>query len=293
MKNLLLTLVTSEPDSPDDTAAYNLPEETHIRLESVIWPLVKSTIMAKEVGPSEGRSLPNRIRFPYARHSSYPELRHLVETFRPMDVWPCTVDLPRWRERGITMRERFGAYCRGNSFEHDQLLVRLSTPELHTRGEAANESQETAATSPGESSSPVHPPNRWPHGTDVEGRPTLAPEARQAMPMTTEATRIKLTTEHEQCDAPVRMLPTKRLHSFVEREEQVDDDNDMNRRRGRMTTDLQVDSQASTLSDRAYETRLDAFRTTILNCEGADWRSIGLISTTDNHSTLDEELGSS
>ncbi|PTB71812.1 hypothetical protein M440DRAFT_1343181 [Trichoderma longibrachiatum ATCC 18648] len=45
-------------------------------------------------------SLPNTIRFPYSRHSSYAELCHLVDAFRPRDVWPCTFHLEAWQSRG-------------------------------------------------------------------------------------------------------------------------------------------------------------------------------------------------
>ncbi|KAF5594217.1 hypothetical protein FPANT_4912 [Fusarium pseudoanthophilum] len=41
-------------------------------------------------------SLPRTIYFPYSRHSSLPELRHFVEAFRPLDVWPCTVNNAEW-----------------------------------------------------------------------------------------------------------------------------------------------------------------------------------------------------
>lgn len=44
--------------------------------------------------------LPRRVRFPYSRHSSYPELCHLVERFRPMDVWPCTYNTKEWLQHG-------------------------------------------------------------------------------------------------------------------------------------------------------------------------------------------------
>lgn len=44
--------------------------------------------------------LPKIIHFPYSRHSSYPELCHFVETFRPKDVWPCTVSPTEWMRNG-------------------------------------------------------------------------------------------------------------------------------------------------------------------------------------------------
>jgi DNA cross-link repair 1C protein len=47
-----------------------------------------------------GDKLPNVIRFPYSRHSSYPELCNLIDAFKPKDVWPCTFHLESWQEKG-------------------------------------------------------------------------------------------------------------------------------------------------------------------------------------------------
>lgn len=44
--------------------------------------------------------LPRKIRFPYARHSSYPEICELVELFKPRDVWPCTESPLEWQKNG-------------------------------------------------------------------------------------------------------------------------------------------------------------------------------------------------
>lgn len=46
--------------------------------------------------------LPRVITFPYSRHSSYPELRDLVKLFKPMDVYPCTVNKSQWHEGKAT-----------------------------------------------------------------------------------------------------------------------------------------------------------------------------------------------
>lgn len=45
-------------------------------------------------------ALPTIITFPYARHSSYPELCHLLQVLKPRDVWPCTVSPREWFENG-------------------------------------------------------------------------------------------------------------------------------------------------------------------------------------------------
>lgn len=46
-------------------------------------------------------NLPSLITFPYSRHSSYAELCHLVDTCKPKDVWPNTVNPREWLEQGL------------------------------------------------------------------------------------------------------------------------------------------------------------------------------------------------
>lgn len=63
---------------------------------------------------------PNRtIHFPYSRHSSFSELRHLVGVFLPRDICPCTVDLGSWSEE-LSMHALFGDLCSGQEFYFDQ-----------------------------------------------------------------------------------------------------------------------------------------------------------------------------
>src|SRR4051812_34486911 len=45
-------------------------------------------------------ALPNTILFPYSRHSSFPELCHLVSVIKPKDIWPCTATQLEWHENG-------------------------------------------------------------------------------------------------------------------------------------------------------------------------------------------------
>lgn len=57
--------------------------------------------MEDREGKLSGKSLPKVITFPYARHSSYFELCHLVKVFNPKDVYPCTADEENWHEGKI------------------------------------------------------------------------------------------------------------------------------------------------------------------------------------------------
>lgn len=63
----------------------------------------KSQISDSQVSSdvSDGAALPSLITFPYSRHSSYPELCHLLKALNPKDVWPCAVYPHEWLERGV------------------------------------------------------------------------------------------------------------------------------------------------------------------------------------------------
>lgn len=59
------------------------------------------------------------IHFPYSRHSSYNELRHLVSRLQPKDICPCAVSLETWSEE-VSMRALFGDLCAEQIFHFDQ-----------------------------------------------------------------------------------------------------------------------------------------------------------------------------
>jgi DNA cross-link repair 1C protein len=61
------------------------------------------------------------IHFPYSRHASYNELRHLVSVLKPKDVCPCTVDEDSWSEE-ISMQTLFGDLCSERYFNYDRRL---------------------------------------------------------------------------------------------------------------------------------------------------------------------------
>lgn len=64
--------------------------------------------------------LPRTITFPYSRHASYEECCDLVSAFKPLDVYPCTVDERKWFA-GVTMASLFGQYCDGGFiYRHDK-----------------------------------------------------------------------------------------------------------------------------------------------------------------------------
>ena len=72
-------------------------------------------------------------QFPYSRHSSYNELCHLVEVFRPVDIHPCTVEEATWIW-DFSMESLFGHLCSGTVFAHDKDMLSLESQraELQT-----------------------------------------------------------------------------------------------------------------------------------------------------------------
>ncbi|RPA76265.1 hypothetical protein BJ508DRAFT_365159 [Ascobolus immersus RN42] len=91
-----------------------------------IWAKVDN----RPIFDSQGMQLPNRITFPYSRHSSYGELHELVAAFRPRDVYPCVTDLESYTPEK-TMALLFGDVCDNESgvFCHDEEM-RRDYPEL-------------------------------------------------------------------------------------------------------------------------------------------------------------------
>ncbi|KAI0133730.1 hypothetical protein BJ170DRAFT_715874 [Xylariales sp. AK1849] len=301
MKALLIVLVSGGCNESLDLDIDDFSEDVQTRLGSVIWPVVKSLAIPKDQNhqaelSSAVKSLPKRISFPYARHSTYPELKHLVQTFRPRDMWPNTVDISYWVERGITMRSLFGDCCSGSVFEHDLLVQEVAKEQLvdrPQREEEANasgeDSQRTASFL--EPSSPLVPstdPLEPEHEAKVmeEHSPTQYVSSRKSVPaadvISISSSDSSSSTEMDPSEEP--QLPSKRsFQVFSENETQNQDPGD--------DPEMQGDSQASALSARAYETRQRAFRTADENGEGRNWGSINLLSTTDHHSSMDEELG--
>ncbi|KAJ5036497.1 hypothetical protein NUH16_004372 [Penicillium rubens] len=101
---------------------------------------LKNLVTALSHGPSEAsngssrRDLPNTIRFPYSRHSSYSELCELVAAFRPKDIHPCTVDPTTWSE-DVSIRRLFGHLCSGTDFSHDNHMRQTVADDADDEGD--------------------------------------------------------------------------------------------------------------------------------------------------------------
>ncbi|KAI2768239.1 Metallo-hydrolase/oxidoreductase [Daldinia loculata] len=249
-------------------------------------------------GEDQPDVLTNQIAFPYARHSSLPELRHFVKTFKPTDIWPCTVDPKSWAKEGFTIRKLFGDICTGDVFQHDLLMGEASGLRPKVQGEDEEENlpdtQSTTALHADVPSSPVTSPPSAPECHGSNGGNNI-PER------ITSLTRGQLQHRSPIISLPRRYLQTSQAQvvttSFYSSRNKRDynsfqDGQDTHLKDDDEEIELNIqDSQGSEISDYAYETRLRAFRAALANMkDDGTWRIINLISTTDNHSTIEPEL---
>lgn len=61
------------------------------------------------------------IHFPFSRHSSYSELRSLVQLLKPRDICPCVVDVQSWTEE-CSVEALFGDLCASTEFYYDTVV---------------------------------------------------------------------------------------------------------------------------------------------------------------------------
>ncbi|PHH78974.1 hypothetical protein CDD80_5915 [Ophiocordyceps camponoti-rufipedis] len=112
-----------------NVAASSLDKGDQARIQNALSRLISDGKHAEtgDDGETVG-GLPRVIRFPYSRHSSYPELCELVDLFTPHDVWPCTVNVERWKAQGlcrfVRIENLFGIFCSGEkAYAHDQMMA--------------------------------------------------------------------------------------------------------------------------------------------------------------------------
>ncbi|ANB11410.1 hypothetical protein AWJ20_4220 [Sugiyamaella lignohabitans] len=72
--------------------------------------------------------MPVHVMFPYSRHSSYKEARHLVSLFCPKMVYPIVQQRQYFLE-GFTIKGAFGDLCKGTTFTADIAWERLLADE--------------------------------------------------------------------------------------------------------------------------------------------------------------------
>lgn len=213
--------------------------------------------------------LPNVIYFPYARHSSLPELRAFVSAFKARDIIPCTFDADIWLQKGWSIAGLFGDCCSGQTFDYDTILDdRAKDLAIWQRD---TEEQDPDSQQLSESSlhdlNPLTPPAETADVSETDNSTSSAStpgRERRGVLSTPEAGEKQ----------------RKRDYDAFKRYTDLND----------APTPL-GDSQASTISDQAYEARHRAFDAANVNINGEEWGTIALISTADNHTTLDKDLG--
>ncbi|XXG95782.1 hypothetical protein Hte_002053 [Hypoxylon texense] len=243
-------------------------------------------------------ALPKKIVFPYARHSALPELRHLVETLRPKDVWPNTVDPVSWERRGITMEKLFGDCCTGKVFVHDLLMEEVREMRREKEKDEQEEEPETQPITTAQlglrSSPPLLStdiPEPYEPNCDISTPVVISPpKIRRLQPSSSTLVPdddMRTATDEVELPSSPPRPGSKRDYEVFQ------DDQGVEYSTSQEGDELTLqDSQTSTISDHAYETRLRAFQAAQANMEGDDgWRLIDLISTTGHHSTSEPELG--
>ena len=111
---------------PLDLDMAGFGEHNQTLLSNAVQAIAKKTQLGQQLYQSvdndASTQLSRTIAFPYSRHSSYPELCHLVAALRPRDIWPCTVNVQEWAKHGISVKKLFGEHCSGSDFRHDILV---------------------------------------------------------------------------------------------------------------------------------------------------------------------------
>lgn len=288
-RQFLLSVVANGRKVPLDLELSAFGENNESELAKGLQAIMKKVRQQREqTSPSSlsNEDLPNLVTFPYSRHSSYPELCNFVEAFKPRDVWPCTVDLSRWLREGlisylrlssstqltytdvsgITIKRLFSRQCSGDQFRHDKLMRgRFGDYEHNVVVDNANSQSSATSVDTLPSLSPA---------------PTDGPSSDRGLRSSAVDTNFQHQPHPVEAEYPA--IQDRCSEDYRTTVEAMTGENP--------DTARFEDSQDSPLSALALETRMHAFQTMLDYVQGKTSEEITLISTTDNHSTLDEEL---
>ncbi|KAK1759618.1 beta-lactamase-like protein [Echria macrotheca] len=269
LRGFLMRASGSGRKIPLDLEMATFGEGSEIGLRNAFQALAKKSHRQDPIGDKQADWLPDIVTFPYSRHSSYPELCHLVEIFKPKDIWPCTVDPKEWVEKGITIEGLFGRHASAKSFQHDILMDQMA------RESGVGPTNDSQATSMSSASSipyvPQHPTN------DEVG---------------TQDDPISVVDEVDlQIEAELRAASQREDGASFQAQPPLAASEDPGSQTAELDSVYMDDSQDSTLSDFAYHTRLSAFQKTLRDFKNNTGTELGLLSTTDGHSKLELDLG--
>ncbi|KAG7124920.1 Protein artemis like protein [Verticillium longisporum] len=218
--------------------------------------------------------LPRMIRFPYSRHSPLPELCHLVTAFKPRDVWPCTVDPTAWTRDNVTIKGLFGDYCSGSLFAHDAVMEAWA--EDHQRTHRAEFEVE--------GDSPVSEQSAISHSQPavMNTSPQQAHSPQHITEIVEEVCKSVIWTDGQLTEEGSEVIEgrCRGKRNFAAFAGDADDSQDT------------VASHASIISqlvEGASLVRADAYEAMLRNLGGGEWTSIGLLSTTDNHTYASQD----
>ncbi|KAG9522317.1 hypothetical protein KCV07_g3096, partial [Aureobasidium melanogenum] len=180
--------ITSQDGRPDDEFDMdNLPIDKLV-------PALTRLITGKSKQEEEDRTKQQRqITFPFSRHSSYLELRELVQAFNPKDIYPCTVDQSTYTY-DVSMEMLFGDLCSANIFQADK--------ELHAQlgikvPEADDDESQRSTPSPGRDK-PTVPQRKCsgpaPEHVQSESRPSKASPIRSSSTVRYETPKKRVKT---------------------------------------------------------------------------------------------------
>ncbi|KAK4666018.1 hypothetical protein QC763_407530 [Podospora pseudopauciseta] len=275
IRHFLLGAVASGRKVPLDLERSALDDKDEIKLADGLHAITKKLKPQNKqhsLNESNAVALPRTITFPYSRHSSFPELCELTDAFKPRDIWPCTVDLRRWIEEDITIEGLFGAQCSDSVFRHDKVIL----GKRAKLGCASQDMLDTQAT-------------------------TASTESSQRHILEVPAGETELSAVHQQLpvmDAnghSTSALDTQPSPSGSNSDDDVAMDDDIIIREHASFEDFDGiyphSSQQSITSENALEARINAFQAMLTNTRKPGGKRIELISTTDHHTVLDEELG--
>ena len=285
--DFLLKDVYELGDAPRvSTHVKQLAENVIEALTSIRHPLDTKSKNTTDEGLVNG--LPGRITFPYARHSTLPELKHLVQTFMPKDVWPCTYDFDVWEEKDYSIRTLFGDCCSEDIFIHDQLVEQVRKKWQTGDGAESTDSENTqrTASSLPIASSPPHPSSDTDE-PEEQGRTTTLPAPIDLSTVGAQDFKMAVPgvlsiAAKEDVTALTQPPPKRSYEDFYEGHEGHCSETE---------PEFQGDSQESPLSASTYEARLHAYRTARGMVTSDEWNVIGLLSTTDHHTIPEPELG--
>ncbi|KAH6955882.1 beta-lactamase-like protein [Ilyonectria sp. MPI-CAGE-AT-0026] len=239
----------------------------HSVQEAIIHAIKKLSATSQPVmeeDQSEQIALPKIIQFPYSRHSSYPELCQLVKVFRPKDVWPCTVNPTEWLKEGISITSLFGRFCSGNEFAHEIEMQEFS-----------------------ERQGPI---NHAKSQTTTDSLPKTPPPMIYQIPDNASGSHGAHSSPHSLPDPETLVSPLTVTQPRAEPEGTQDEPEVDLAANSSFNPSSATESFSSTISVRHSTARWHAYYQMLDNVTTDTWNPIELISTSDEHTIMDQEL---